>query len=560
MTQEKLGKYRLLQLLATGGMGEVFLARQDGPAGFSKTVVIKRILRHLATDQSFVDMFVNEARLAGVLQHPNIVQIFELGHEGDDWFIAMEYVHGRSLHACVEQLQRSGTKADPRIAARVCALALQGLHFAHQLKDEHGNPLGILHRDVSPDNVLVSFSGGVKLVDFGIAKAMNASSSTRAGTLKGKFGYMAPEQFIADATLDARTDLYAMGVTLHELLFNERPACVPATAEDARKPRVGFSRRHELDAALNDILERALYPNAKDRFASADEMAHALEAYVSSTGEPLTHAHVAEWLERTFGKDAANQNVAVAPRQMPRGQGTDVLSAPFVIPHGESAVPAADMVAAAPTMIERSLQGGRRDTDPPMFEVTTTQEPTRNERERPRAPRWPIAVGLALVLVGVAIAWAVRSPAPVVVVTPPLPPAPKSPIHKKVAVRPLPVDEQAAPVAAPVEVADAGQQVAAAPPPEQVAPVPRAEKGTRKRVVPRPGRVTVRVNPWAEVIYQGRSYGVTPVAPITVPAGTATFTLRNKQLGVTKQVSIKVPAGGEVVLKADLFKAKSSAN
>src|SRR3954470_22150211 len=138
MSPDKVGKYRLLQLLATGGMGEVFLARQDGPAGFSKTVVLKRILRHLATDQSFVDMFVNEARLAGQLQHPNIVQIFELAHEGDDWFIAMEYVHGRSLHSCVEQAARTGARADPRIAARICAQALQGLHFAHQLKDEKG--------------------------------------------------------------------------------------------------------------------------------------------------------------------------------------------------------------------------------------------------------------------------------------------------------------------------------------------------------------------------------------------------------------------------------------
>ncbi|MBK7857994.1 MAG: serine/threonine protein kinase [Archangiaceae bacterium] len=289
MNPEKLGKYRLLQLLATGGMGEVFLARQDGPAGFSKTVVIKRILRHLATDQSFVDMFVNEARLAGQLQHPNIVQIFELGHEGDDWFIAMEYVHGRSLHAIVEQDAKTGARPDPRIAARVCAQALQGLQFAHQLKDERGNPLGILHRDVSPDNVLVSFSGGVKLVDFGIAKAMNASQVTRAGTLKGKFGYMAPEQFNSNAALDARTDLYAMGVTLHELLFNERPPCVPDTADEARKPRLGFTRRHELHASLNDVLERALYPNPKDRFGSAEEMAHALEAFITMTGESLTH-------------------------------------------------------------------------------------------------------------------------------------------------------------------------------------------------------------------------------------------------------------------------------
>jgi serine/threonine-protein kinase len=547
---EKLGKYRLLQLLATGGMGEVFLARQDGPAGFSKTVVIKRILRHLATDQSFVDMFVNEARLAGLLQHPNIVQIFELGHEGDDWFIAMEYVHGRSLHACVEQAERSNLRADPRIAARVCAQALQGLHFAHQLKDEKGNPLGILHRDVTPDNVLVSFAGGVKLVDFGIAKAMNASQVTRAGTLKGKFGYMAPEQFNADATLDARTDLYAMGVTLHELLFNARPNCVPGSSEEARKPRVGFSRRHELHASLNDILERALYPNAKDRFASAGEMANALEGFIAATGDPLTSAHVAEWLERTFGKDAADQNVAVASRAIP--QGTNVMSGPFMLPPGiVGTVPGTDMVASAPTMIDRRLQGGQRDTDPPAAVVLPEPPP------EPR-PRWPLVLlGLVLLLVGAGVAWNLRAPtvAPLVVMTPVVQPV-KATKAAKLTHPPeeRPVPPPIADVAPPAEAVDAGPAVVVAPEP------PKERLAQRKHVVPRPGRVTVRVNPWAEVLYQGRSYGVTPVAPITVPAGTATFTLRNKQLGVTKQVSIKVPAGGEVVLKADLFKAKNSAN
>ncbi len=540
MAPEKLGKYRLLQLIATGGMGEVFLARQDGPAGFSKAVVIKRILRHLATDQSFVDMFVNEARLAGQLQHPNIVQIFELGHEGDDWYIAMEYVHGRPLHSIVDESMKLGRRTDPRIAARICAQALQGLLFAHQLKDESGKPLGILHRDVTPDNVLVSFAGGVKLVDFGIAKAMNAQSSTRTGTLKGKVSYMAPEQFTLGATLDARTDLYAMGVTFHELLTNSRPPCVPESHEEAMtKPRVGFSRRHDLHAAVNDILERALYPNPKDRFASADEMARALEDFVSSTGDTLEAAQVAEWLVGLFGKEAADANSAVAPR--PANPGTDVLSAPFLIPN--SAI-AGDFVQSAPTMIEKRLQGPlRRDTDPPLKAVTAVP-----------ASRLPMiaAAGALLLLLGVVIAWGVKPPGGTVSPdtsavsaggTPTERPERK---HKSRIDRPAPVS--------PAVARSSTRDRTARSPRAMAEERPRA---VRKRVVPRPGRVTVKVNPWAEVIYEGRNYGVTPVAAITVPAGIATFTLRNKQ-GVTKKVSIKVPPGGEVVLKADLAKAKAN--
>ncbi|MBK7861447.1 MAG: hypothetical protein IPJ65_23095 [Archangiaceae bacterium] len=161
-----------------------------------------------------------------------------------------------------------------------------------------------------------------------------------------------------------------------------------------------LTRRHELHASLNDVLERALYPNPKDRFGSAEEMAHALEAFIAVTGESLTHTHVADWLEGLFGKDAANQNVAVAPRQMPMGQGTDVLSAPFVIPSGEEALAVgSDMVASAPTMIERRLQGGQRDTDPPAAVVMP-------EPARVAARRWPFLAGAAaLLVIGAAAAW-----------------------------------------------------------------------------------------------------------------------------------------------------------
>ena len=542
---EKLGKYRLINLLATGGMGEVFLARQEGPAGFSKTVVVKRILRHLADDQSFVDMFVNEARLAAQLQHPNVVQIFELGLDGENWFIAMEYVHGRSLHAAIEEAAHTGRRIDPRIAARVVAQALQALHFAHQLTDEKGKPLGILHRDVSPDNVLVSFAGGVKLVDFGIAKAMNAMSITRMGSLKGKYSYMAPEQFVQGSTIDARTDLYAMGVVLHEMLTNERPAQLPKSAEEASLPRGPFVPRGDLPPQLNEILRRALAPDARERWANAEDMGHALEQYIQATGDPITNTQLSRWLTELFGTDAASANPAVAQRNsMPVG-GTDVLSVPYLTPGG---APEQDFISSAPTMIEKRLQAERLGSDGAGNAFVVAQNEAPVMKQRPSRLPWLLTglVTLAFVVVVVARvfdAGPARAPEPVNLAT----------------IAPLPI---ARPVVLPPVVVDAGVEVAIAVEPDagtaevddEVPTSPTQPKVKRRPL--RPGKVTVRVNPWAEVFYGGRNYGTTPVPPIEVPAGNATFTLRNKQLGVTRKITVKVPPGEQVVLKADLFKGK----
>ena len=197
--QIQLGKYRLYHHLASGGMGEVFLARHEGPAGFAKNVVVKRILGGIASDETFVTMFLNEARLAAMIEHPNVVQIFDLGLEGDTYFIAMEYIHGRSLRQVRRRLAELKRAFPSVLAARICSQVLQGLHYAHTLSDEHGQPLQIVHRDVSPDNVLIGFNGVTKVVDFGIAKAAVNVSTTRAGAVKGKFAYMAPEQITGKA-------------------------------------------------------------------------------------------------------------------------------------------------------------------------------------------------------------------------------------------------------------------------------------------------------------------------------------------------------------------------
>jgi serine/threonine protein kinase len=219
----RLGKYQLLRKLATGGMAEVFLAKTDGPMGFEKLLVIKRILPHLAEDPQFVEMFLGEAKLAAQLNHPNLVQIFDFGRAEGSYFIAMEYIDGPTVRLLLAR-SRDVQRAVPfPIAARIVSSASEGLAYAHDFQDlGTGQPLHLIHRDVSPDNILIGRSGAVKLVDFGIAKATGQSHQTQAGTVKGKVAYMAPEQLRGEP-LDRRVDLYGLGIVLYELCTGRLP-------------------------------------------------------------------------------------------------------------------------------------------------------------------------------------------------------------------------------------------------------------------------------------------------------------------------------------------------
>ncbi len=225
---ETFGKYELVRPLAQGGMAELFIARQSGPAGFEKQVVIKRVLPHLAANKDFVEMFLDEARLAARLSHPNIVQVFDFGEADGRYFLAMEYLVGEDLAAvqCALGHQRRGMPGP--IAALVLSSACEALHYAHTFADETGAPLKIVHRDVSPTNVFVTYQGQVKVLDFGIAKAEGKLVHTQSGVLKGKFLYMSPEHITGEA-LDARSDVFALGAVLHELLTG-RPVFERATS------------------------------------------------------------------------------------------------------------------------------------------------------------------------------------------------------------------------------------------------------------------------------------------------------------------------------------------
>jgi serine/threonine-protein kinase len=286
----RLGKYQLLRKLATGGMAEVFLAKTDGPMGFEKLLVIKRILPHLAEDPQFIEMFLGEAKLAAQLNHPNLVQLFDFGQAEGSYFIAMEYIDGPTLRLLLSRARDLQTPISHALAARIVSSAAEGLAYAHDFRDQvTDEPLHLVHRDVSPDNILIGRSGAVKLVDFGIAKARGQSHHTQAGTVKGKVAYMAPEQLRGEP-LDRRVDLYALGVVLYELCTGRMPfeassdaSMVRAVLYDAIVPAV--RRVPTLPRPLQVILERLLARNREARYPDCRTLHADLEVFIQSTGE-----------------------------------------------------------------------------------------------------------------------------------------------------------------------------------------------------------------------------------------------------------------------------------
>jgi eukaryotic-like serine/threonine-protein kinase len=276
----RLGRYEVVGFLAAGGMAEVLLGRFSGPEGFERPIVIKRILPHLARDKEVVQMFLDEARIIARIRHPNVVQVHELVREDGELFMVMEYLEGESASGLIRRLAAKGEQLDTGLAAYIVASACAGLHAAHQLKDEDGRPLGIVHRDVSPQNVFVSFDGVVKVLDFGIAKSAQQVTRTETGQVKGKFGYMSPEHALAKP-LDLRSDVFALSIVLYELLTGRRlfHRATPLATLDAivKAPIVPPSRLNAAcPAALERICLRGLSRKRDDRYATADAMRHDL--------------------------------------------------------------------------------------------------------------------------------------------------------------------------------------------------------------------------------------------------------------------------------------------
>jgi eukaryotic-like serine/threonine-protein kinase len=303
----RFGPYVLVRELATGGMGCVFLAREERD-GIVRQVALKRIHDHLARDPSFVTMFLDEARIASRIHHPHVCTVFEYGKVDGTYFIAMEYLRGLPMSELLHELGKRPPSVSPErlsLGIRLLVQACEGLHAAHELRDEHGVSLQVVHRDVSPHNLFLSIDGTLRVLDFGIARAADRLAETTQGRVKGKFAYMAPEQALG-RDVDRRADVFALGVVLWELLTLQRLFKRDAPAETilalVNQPiPAPSSIASDVPAVLDAIVLKALARDPEERFANARELARALERTLTSG---TSAADVAEWLEHLFPEGA----------------------------------------------------------------------------------------------------------------------------------------------------------------------------------------------------------------------------------------------------------------
>lgn len=459
-----LGRYQVHAALAAGGMATVHVARQQGAAGFARTVAIKRLHEQYAFDQTFVAMMVDEARLASRIRHPNVVPTLDVVARQDGLFIVMEFIHGLSLARLLVGVEVERATVPLPIASAIVCQALRGLHAAHEAKDDFGAPLQIVHRDVSPQNIMVGADGITRMVDFGVAKAAARLQQTDDGQLKGKLGYMSPEQ-VHLRPIDRRTDLFAMGIVLWEVLAQRRLISAPDPAgkiaqianlevPSLRELRGTGAQGDEVPPALEAVIARALAREPEARFETAEEMARALEASVpcaSASGvSDWVHQFGAEELariERLVRKmEASNPGDYSAPIEYRPDPPSGVDSRPPPGPrktagHGEQS-----------TIVERVPASPQVDGTLTTTTTTTTQRRDANaataEKNRRAAA---VSVGIVILAGASWFAWSHHQPST---------PEPKSAMQEEKAAPTLPPTSAAEPRAPEAASADKKEEAA----------------------------------------------------------------------------------------------------
>jgi len=299
------GRYQLLKKIASGGMGQIFLARTAGAQGFEKLIVIKRLLPHVAEDEEFREMFFEEARIAARLNHPNLIQIFDLGQDGSSCFLAMEYVAGDDLRRLDRHARAQGQPIPQGIACRIIADAAAGLDYAHKALNAQGQPLGLVHRDVSPQNILIGFDGAVKLIDFGVVKALDRLQQTMTGILKGKYPYMSPEQASGE-DVDRRSDVFSLGIIFWELLARSRlfkGSSDMSTIRLVRECHVRppSSMNPEVAPELDGLILRALAKDPQSRYPDASALQLGIEEFILRKQLPASSAHLVAYMGNLYG-------------------------------------------------------------------------------------------------------------------------------------------------------------------------------------------------------------------------------------------------------------------
>lgn len=313
-SEGKVGRYRLIKRLAVGGMADIYLAQQFGSRGYERTVVVKTIRSDLVDEEDLIQMLTEEARIASCLRHDNIVELVEVGEEAGTHFLAMEFVFGRDLGAIRDRCEELGVRIPWEHIATVSADVLDALHYAHHDATFEGRPLGVIHRDVSPQNIIVGFDGTVKLLDFGLAKAAAQISRTRAGVLKGKYAYMSPEQ-VNFKGVDQRADLFSVGVVLWEMLTQRRlfyRVSDYETVKAVMECQVPFPRavRHDLPWSVSWVVYRALRKTPRWRYRDAHCMRRALLAHDDRERQAARDA-LAAWMRELFSKQLAAREAAL---------------------------------------------------------------------------------------------------------------------------------------------------------------------------------------------------------------------------------------------------------
>ena len=564
-----VGKYQLVSKLATGGMAEVFLAKVAGPMGFEKTLVLKRILPHLAEDPQFVGMFFTEARVAAQLNHPNIVQIFDFGQAAGTYYIAMEYIDGPDLRTLARRALDSGVALSPAFCARLITAACEGLSFAHDFVDPaSGNPLELIHRDISPDNILLSRQGAVKVVDFGIAKAANQSHKTGAGLIKGKLAYMPPEQ-LQGHKVDRRVDVYALGVVLYELLTGRYPfeASTDVSIMQAIlfEPLVSAAtRRPDLPEELVRIVDRALSKVREQRYPDCIELQADLERFLTAHGETVGARDLAQAVERLCPRSAEPM------RTLPPGAGGDIGFADTAVRASTGRFDAvAEPLPQAPVVLEPAMTplslGGAvaPQTLVPLRDPKADMATERVARVSP-PPRDRRRLGIGLALGGLALAagsgivyfrqgGGVAPPPATPRLEAPPPPVEPSPVHGESSPppgepAPARVEAPPAPVTPPPEPVPA--KIAMVQPVETPAPVePAARPAPVIHKSAARTLLTVYVQPYAIVFLDGTALGMSPIKDHAVSPGEHIVRLVNRDSGQDISRTIDVKAGKPFVLK-----------
>ena len=508
MSGVPFGDYRLLRRLGAGGMAEVFLARREGPAGFRKHLVIKRILPHLARSESFVRMFLHEARVAALIDHPNLAHVSAFGEIAGEYYMAMEYVDGFTL---VDLLGRVGT-CTPGVAGRIATDVLEALHAIHSARGPDRRPLGLVHRDVSLRNVMVTREGAVKLLDFGIAVGRNEPSPRRMGTRR----FMSPEQ--ADgAPQDARSDLYLVALLIHTLV---------AAGPRADKPH---ERPSAMPHALWSTVAAALHPDPARRPASAWAMKAKLEMFLASRGAEGTRTHLASLVDTVFPPDGAP----------PVAAGPPVATAPVTA--ADTAGWRRDETGARPLVWAGAVAGMivvglmvwfaiGRSSHGPGGDRSAEWAPVRQaalQAARPAGPesRTPGDTAVSTSSSG--------APGPSPVGGPRLRRVGSPRLRRVGSPRLRRVGEELS-----------GSSVA------QEMPVsgPAASKSRPRRT---PGRLTIDTRPWTEVYIGERRLGMTPLTGVRLPAGQHELRLINAQQGLDTTITVRIRSGRETrVLRA----------